>query len=132
MDNSAAVAQKVKDAKQAAAVQLVQLQQKYGKEGAAAMQQIMQMTPLKYKWVHKVRLQDHHPPCLTFPGHMLHPLSSHTKAHDGKALCLTVLGRELKVAHEPSCTQERVPCIMYCITVAPSLPCVCCSCMSCA
>lgn len=53
-DRSAAVTQKIKEAKQAAAMQLVQLEQKYGKEGAAAMQQIMQMTPLKYKWVHKV------------------------------------------------------------------------------
>lgn len=92
MDSSAAVAQKVKDAKQAAAVQLVQLQQKYGKEGAAAMQQIMQMTPLKYKWVHKVRFQGNDLPCLTFPKRMLLPLSSHTTAHDGKALCLTAQG----------------------------------------
>lgn len=55
MDNSAAVAQKVKETKQAAAMQLLQLEQKYGKEGAAAMQQILQMTPLKYKWQHKVQ-----------------------------------------------------------------------------
>lgn len=54
MDNSAAVAQRVKETKQAAAMQLVQLEQKYGKDGAAAMQQTMQMTPLKYRWQHKV------------------------------------------------------------------------------
>lgn len=59
MENSAAVARQVKAAKEASAMQLEQLQRKYGKDGAAAMQQIMLMTPLKYKWVHKVALLHH-------------------------------------------------------------------------
>ena len=54
VQNSAAVAEKVKAARSAAALQLAALEAKYGKDGAAEMQRIANMHPVGIKRKHKV------------------------------------------------------------------------------